>query len=48
MKFPDKPEDSEDEAVQKKPTKQSSKWTKSHDPDITDKSATATPTPKYI
>jgi hypothetical protein len=46
MTFPDKPEDSEDETTKKKASKQSSKWTKSHDPDITDKSATATPTPK--
>lgn len=46
MKFPEKPEDSEDETVQKKP-KKPSKWAKTHDPDITDKSATATPTPKY-
>jgi hypothetical protein len=45
MKFPEKPEDSDDEAVQKK-AKKPSKWTKSQDPDVTDKSATATPTPK--
>jgi hypothetical protein len=45
MKFPEKPEDSDEETVQKK-TSVSSKWNKSQDPDLTDKSATATPTPK--
>ncbi|KAI6176127.1 Protein kinase domain-containing protein [Aphelenchoides bicaudatus] len=47
MKFPDKPEDSDDEAVQKKQEKpkQPSKWTKNQDPDISEKSATATPIP---
>jgi hypothetical protein len=46
MKFPEKPEDSDDESAQKKAKTPSKKWTKSQDPDLTDKSATATPTPK--
>ncbi|KAI6207147.1 Protein kinase domain-containing protein [Aphelenchoides besseyi] len=46
MTFPDKPQDDDEEAKRaNKLAKPSSKWTKSQDPDLTDKSATATPTP---
>ncbi|KAI6216188.1 hypothetical protein M3Y99_01835200 [Aphelenchoides fujianensis] len=47
MQYPEKPEDSDDEKeAANKLAKPASKWTKTQDPDLTDKSATATPTPK--